>query len=180
MKDKLPWILLVVSVALNAFFVGGYVNAQVAADRVETVKGRAAAVAERLGLSAEQRQAFSDLRQGRREARQRLRSDSAAVAGAYWDEVVKDRPDAAVLADLQAQRLERRRLYQSEITGLMRDFVQGLTPEQRGRFAEFMKRRLERRRGHSWRRRHSPAVKPGHPFLGEGRHPLAEVLGDLA
>lgn len=179
MKDKLPWILLVVSVALNAFFVGGYVNAQVVAERVETVKGRGAAVAERLGLSEEQRQAFDALRQGRREARKRLRSAGAGLSGAYWDEVMKDQPDDAVLADLLERRLELRRGYQSEVTGLMRDFVRGLTPEQRGRFAEFMKRRFERRRGHSWRR-HSPAAEPGHPFIREGRQALPKVLGDLA
>ncbi len=184
MKDRLPWLLLVVSVALNAFFVGGYVNARLSAEQVETPRGRISAVASQLNLSPEQHQAFRAMTERRREARRRLYREGAALSGAYWDELTSAAPDDARLAELGEQRLERRRAYQAESTALMRAFVERLTPEQRRQFAAFMKRRLKWRGKHSWRHprlslRNSSALEAGRPFLVEGGHAFAEVLGQL-
>ena len=57
--------------------------------------------------------------------------------------------------------------------------------EERRALAEFMKRRLKWRGKHSWRHprlslRNSSALEAGRPFLVEGGHAFAEVLGQLA
>lgn len=176
MKDRLPWLLLVVSVALNAFFVGGYVNARLSAEQVETPRGRISAVASQLNLSPEQHQAFREMTERRREARRRLYREGAALSGAYWDELTSAAPDAARLAELGEKRLKRRRAYQAESTALMRAFVERLRPEQRRQFAEFMKRRLKWRGKHSWRHprlsaRDSSALEAGARFSSKAATP---------
>src|SRR3546814_16849482 len=56
MKKSLPWILLGVSVVLNAFFVVGYVHSQIQHARIHSERGARSLMVERPGLTEDQRE----------------------------------------------------------------------------------------------------------------------------
>jgi Spy/CpxP family protein refolding chaperone len=135
MKAKLPWILLVISVAFNAFFIVGGLHAKSRVAKAHTLEGRAALFAKRLELDDQQRKVLDGLVE---EAR-RLRQTSAPRLEAFLAEVTKDQPDEKALTDLvngpaaSQDRLDR--------VALIRKVVALLRPEQRDKWVEMVKKR---------------------------------------
>ena len=147
----LPWVLLTVSLALNAFFVGGHVYGRYYAKEIygasELRKDRSErrqAMMERLGLKAEQQQAFHDMRRAMRQHGRALRDKTRPTMEALWREMMTEAPDERRIDALLQSMAEDRVAFQRQTTRLAHDFMAKLDPEQRTAFAEMAKAKLMR------------------------------------
>lgn len=135
MKTKLPWILLLISVAFNAFFAVGFLEAKSGMSKAHSLEGRAELLAKRLKLDDQQRKAMEGLVE---EAR-RLRKARAPRRDALLAEIMKDKPDEKALEDLvngaaaNKHRLDR--------LALIRKMIDLLRPEQRDKWVDLIKKR---------------------------------------
>jgi uncharacterized membrane protein len=146
MRKRLPWVLLIVSAAFNVFLVAGMLVARAHHKRMGTAEGRAAVLAEELGMGDEQRAAYVDLLKQSRERRDEDRERRRAEYQRVWIELARDKPDEAVLEEFVRSpgSSERRKRFLDHARALM----EILRPEQRARVAEVMER-FHRRR-HKW------------------------------
>ncbi len=147
----LPWVLLTVSLALNAFFVGGHVYGRYYAKEIYGASdfrkhraGRRQAMMERLGLEADQQQAFRDMRREMREHGRTLHDKNRSDMEALWREMMAEAPDDRRI-DTHLQSMAANRVaFQRQATRLAREFMAKLNPEQRTAFAEMAKAKLMR------------------------------------
>jgi Spy/CpxP family protein refolding chaperone len=133
MRRALPWILLAISLALNAFFVGGHLYARHTA-HAHTPHDAAAALPpgiERLELSPEQRQALLKLRVEARERVKQSRPVDREVGLALLDELMKPQRQAAATDALARQLNDRRYAYVRPMLDDLAAFLATLRPEQR-------------------------------------------------
>jgi len=147
----LPWVLLTVSLALNAFFVGGHVYGRYYAKEIYGASdfrkhraGRRQAMMERLGLEADQQQAFRDMRREMREHGRNLRDQVRPNMEALWREMMAEAPDERRIDTLLQSMATNRVAFQRQATRLAREFMAKLNPEQRTAFAEMAKAKLMR------------------------------------
>ncbi|MHA1536845.1 MAG: periplasmic heavy metal sensor [Alphaproteobacteria bacterium] len=138
----LPWVLLVLSLALNVFFVGGNVYTRMLVERVEKSPGeRARIVARRLALDTRQREAFGDLRAKIRSRSQKYRAASRGSAARIWAEIAKDRPNKRVI-ERNLRTLSKNRLaFQTQASAIAIDFLARLDSEQKKLFLALAKQR---------------------------------------
>jgi Spy/CpxP family protein refolding chaperone len=137
-----PIVALGVSLALNVL-LGAYL----AGTFVQRDRRGPEAVAEKLDLRPEQREAFQRHTRVWREGSRKLREETRPLLQESWRELAKPTPDQAVLDRLTEESLDRRRAFQREAIASMRRFLETLDPEQRTRFLDLMRERGERRRG---------------------------------
>src|SRR5262249_36215638 len=103
MRRYLPWGLLAVSVALNAFFVGGHFYRRwVVEHGMPHGMGRAEAI-ERLNLDANQRRALGELREALRERARASRVADRELGLKLFDEATKPQLDTATVDQLTAK-----------------------------------------------------------------------------
>lgn len=142
--NRLPWILLMLSIAFNVTFMGGFFHARTVADSSSTEQPDedvvANKVADEMGLSADQRNKFMSLRT---EMEGKLRDLHEAIELAHEEwlaETSKPSPDpeavAAAQEELTRLQMESRKLRFSSL----QQFMGILTPEQRKRASERMGR----------------------------------------
>lgn len=149
---SLLWVLLALSIALNAFFVGGHVYTRMLFQGGPGYHAdRGKRLGERLGLDDAQIAAYREMRQKTRERRREIFSTNRAHRTAMWSELAKAAPDQAVLDRSIDAMGASWGTYQREKMALTRTFVAGLTAEQRTKFLEMAERR-SKRRGRRWRR----------------------------
>ncbi len=142
MRGKLLWILLAVSLAANVFLVAGALYSLYGDD---TPRARAAAnidtVAERLGLSSEQRDGLLALRDKARKGREGMREGRKQRRAAYLEELGKPSFDReAVLALMEARSAE----WRARIVDVAQDlhaYLATLSPEQRESFLAMARER---------------------------------------
>lgn len=127
-------LALVGSVILNAVFVGSYVRTTDLATRTTTAPGRAAIVADRLQLDADQRQLFDSLRSQAQALSHNSIASGEPLAGAFWNEMARDAPDRGRLSLLIADAAERNTLFNEGVTDLLLEFLASLSPRQREQF----------------------------------------------
>jgi len=139
----LPWVLLALSVALNAFFIGGHVYTRSLSHRLGGAgEERASALAGRLGLNDEQRTAFRDSRRAVGPKLRELRAEARPHVNKLWDEMAKPQPDEAVI-DAELKTIGDMRLgFEREALASARTFMKSLTPEQRRSFADYARERF--------------------------------------
>lgn len=142
-RSMLPWALLTVSVALNAFFIGGHVYGRFYPDEVYgEVKLRPAlaerqhAIAEELALAPEQEQALGDLRRQVAEQGKALRERNREAAEALWREMGAAAPDERRMESLIRSMADSRLTFQLEASRLTRQFMTQLDPQQRAQFVQ--------------------------------------------
>ncbi|MDJ0948902.1 MAG: periplasmic heavy metal sensor [Alphaproteobacteria bacterium] len=146
----LPWVLLTVSLALNAFFVGGHVYGRYYAEEVygpavaSRLRDDARQAFARVGLQPEQRTAFRDLRRRLAGRGRELRSKSRETMEELWREMSSEAPDQARLETMIRSMADNRLTFQLEATRLAQEFMTTLTPEQRERFLEAARPRFLR------------------------------------
>ena len=135
MKRKLPLILLVISLAFNAFFIGGFFWAKDKMAKARSREGRARMIAEKLDLDDAQNKVFEDLL-----ARyMKLREEKGPRREAFWTEMLKDEPDRQKLVDFMVgEEADNHRL---EMLTLIEKFIGSLRAEQREKFVEMVKKR---------------------------------------
>ena len=128
----LPWVLLVLSLALNAFFVGGQVYTRLTLDRVAEARAeQRAKVARRLHLTAAQRDALRRLRRDVRARRRELAAASRRHGTVIWKELAKPEPDPRTIDRELDAMAELRRDFQRRTIDVARTFLDALSPDQR-------------------------------------------------
>lgn len=138
----LPWVLLALSVALNAFFIGGHVYTRSMAHRLGGYEERSSALADRLGLTDQQRTAYRESRKSVSPKFRELRTEARPHVNRLWDEMAKPEPDAAVV-DAELKALADMRLgFERDALSAARVFMETLTPEQRKAFADYARDRF--------------------------------------
>ncbi|WP_366553076.1 Spy/CpxP family protein refolding chaperone [Aquibaculum sediminis] len=139
MNRKLPWLLLVLSLLVNAGFLFGVLQAQQQAEQMShTATNETVQAAEQLDLNAEQEAALDAVRDALRARIERDRNDERRDArqSEVLEALVRDSYDRsgmrAILREDSDARLERWLDMGEEVHG----FLQILTPEQRQRFQQ--------------------------------------------
>ena len=140
---------LVVSLALNLFFVAG-----AAWTRLHPPAGwpnraeRYQQLAKRLDLAPTQRAGFDRYVAAMRARDENMREQVAPLVNSAWDEIAKPQPDAAQITRRFDEASAKWRDFQRDATVQTLDFLAVLSPAQR---AEFVAEARERRA--SWLRR---------------------------
>jgi len=145
MKRQLVWMLLAASLGFNALFALGVLTARSQAGRAGTEEGWAELFSERVGLDAQQRAVFDEIRAESDAMREQHAQRIGEVREAYWQEIVKDDPDPKVL-EAYVQAAPRREMRAFRVEG-MGKLMSVLRPEQRVKAAEFLSGRRRARRG---------------------------------
>ena len=125
MKTKTLTILLVISLAFNAFCAVGFVCAKRRMRLLHSPQGRMEFLAKKLDLTEEQYNNFKQRRQSMGEKRQ-----------AFLDELIKDKPNQKLLEKLALEKLAHRQ-----------EFMRDLSSEQRQMFVEIINKRFSLSRG---------------------------------
>ena len=135
MKRKLPWLLLLVSVALNVFFVGGALYSMVTSERLEDdPAARTAFVAERLALAPAEREALIDWRQRARDRFKAMRAERGEMRAQVLQELAKAELDPAALERLMSERAALRVPALLETVQDLHGYLATLSPEQKAEF----------------------------------------------
>ena len=130
MREKLPWILLAVSLALNlGFAVGAFHYAEIARPA-----GAAESLADRLALDAGQRAALDAFRDRARARRAERRADRGDWRRALIEELAKPQLQRAALDETLRQGMERRRAFFEETAVDLHGFIATLSPDQKADF----------------------------------------------
>lgn len=134
------WVALILSLAINAFFIGAAVWWATAA-RMMTPAERFQTIVRELDLSDDQRDAFQQFVITARRNTRQLRESNLPLLHKVWDELGKPQPDQASIAKLVDQATENRRAYQKTMTAALSQFLGNLSPDQRARFVGLTERR---------------------------------------
>jgi uncharacterized membrane protein len=132
--------LLILSLALNVSFVGGFLYVGRQLRGLQTRAGRAEWAAGQLGLAASQRDAFLRQHAQWRAEIARVQQLRQAESDAFWREVVRDDPDRAAVERRLAPLLDAQR--QTTISGVehLLHLFRGLTKPQREALAEMLRK----------------------------------------
>lgn len=142
MAGRLPWFLFAVSLAANVFFAAG-VGYTVYKERMvaESPEARVDVAAERLGLTAEQHEALSLLRERSAMRLPGLRESDKPLRAAILEQLSQPNFDSAMITKLLVARDEERRPYLAEYAEDLHGFLITLTPEQREVFRDMAQER---------------------------------------
>lgn len=132
MRQRLIWVALAVSLALNLSFVGVWGYSTVTAN--ETAEEDTAfidEVADKLLLDEAQRDGLATLRRKARERWRGLSGSGGALREAIVDSLAPETFDREAVRATVAGRLDQRAEVISAIMGDLHAFMAGLSPEQR-------------------------------------------------
>jgi uncharacterized membrane protein len=144
-RSRLPLILLILSLALNAFFIGGafWLKSQAARMQMSPAE-RAQQVARRLSLDDDQRAAFERFIHTARQYTREMREANMPLVEQAWKEFAKSNPDEALIDRLFSQAADNRRHFQIELGQALRGFLATLSEEQRRNFIDLLHNRQHR------------------------------------
>lgn len=131
----IPWVLLALSLALNAFFVVGHYSTGAQLEQARNSQTeRTRLLADRLGLDDQQTAAYQDMRTRIAVARQRYDTRNARHADVIWGELAQPRTDMARIEEnLDRFWNNRKTLLKTNISAA-RDFLDSLSNDQRQAF----------------------------------------------
>jgi uncharacterized membrane protein len=133
-RFRLLWAVLAVSLVLNLLFVAGGVWSRVEQPAARGLDQRFERIGAQLSLDPAQRAAFDAFITEMRGRRDRVQQKVVSLYRAAWEAAGKPAVGPAeVLRAFDAAFSERQRVNR-ETTARMIDFLQTLSPEQRGRF----------------------------------------------
>ncbi len=134
MKPKLPWILLVISLAFNAFLIGS-AQTRKQIERAKTFKVRTEAIANQLNLDPQQYENFTRIRDEFEQVLRQLTEKRQE----FFAELVKDHPDQKVLDEFRSgDSVKQLRL---QVLDWIQSFFGILRPEQRQKLVELVRKR---------------------------------------
>jgi len=144
MKTLLPWFLFAVSVAFNVFFVVGMSYGHRGRSGRPGPEERTALLHRKLDLDEAQKTAILELERKSEEERSRIDAERGSRFDALMKELVKDKPDEAVISEFvktgnSAQRLQR-------FVDHVRSVMKVLRPEQREKAVELFRRPSDSRK----------------------------------
>ena len=138
--------VLAVSLVLNILFVAGAVWSRVEEPARRSLDQRFEAIGAQLDLDARQRAAFDTLLAETRRRGDRVQQQVAPLYRAAWDAAGKPAMDPAEVLQAFETAFDERRRVNRETTARMIDFLQTLSPEQRGRFVALARERTNWRK----------------------------------
>jgi Spy/CpxP family protein refolding chaperone len=130
MIRRLPLYLLMLSITFNVFFAGGFLQAQYAGPKPEA-REAVSLVADRLGLSEEQKQAFARLREDMAARGRQTREATAAARQELWSHLSSGTAEPHKIRDLMEFEADQNRQLRLQMLDHVRQFMQTLTPGQR-------------------------------------------------
>jgi len=132
MKLRLPWILLILSLALNLLFVGGFLWAKrVAPVPAWNIAARVERAAGSLKLDAAQRSALDHFAEAAHKGGGALREENRKLGDDAFALIGKPELDQPALDRLLDTISAHRRVFQGEISAALHEFLSKLSPEQR-------------------------------------------------
>ena len=133
MKPKLPWILLVISLAFNAFLIGS-AQTRKQIERAKTFRVRTEAIAKQLNLDPQQYENFTRIR----DEFEQLVRQLTEKRQEFFAELVKDHPDQKVVdAFRSGDSVKQLRL---QVLDRIQSFFGILRPEQRQKLVELVRK----------------------------------------
>lgn len=135
-------IALVLSVALNVFFVAGllghlYFHGEF--KRPPNPIQRFEHISREMNLSGPQLAAFHAMIAAVRQHRRMLFQKNHPIIDGVWDQLAKPQPDDKAIADLINQADVNHLAFQKDATAAMESFLATLSPQQRAQFADLAK-----------------------------------------
>jgi Spy/CpxP family protein refolding chaperone len=132
-RGRLIWVALVLSLVVNAFFLGTAAWWATSWHR-STPAQRFQEVVRELNLSQDQEDAFRVFVITARRGTRQLFQSNRPLLQKVWTELKKPKPDQAEIGQLIDQTTENRRVYQKSMAGALAQFLGNLNPEQRTHF----------------------------------------------
>jgi uncharacterized membrane protein len=140
-RGRLWIVVLILSLTLNVFFVGGLLWARsVLHPRFGPVQ-RMESIAAEMHLSGDQLAAFRIFVKTMRDGQIELHEKNHAIIFTLWDNLALAQPDQAKIDQLVDQANDNRRAWQKEAVKALITFLATLSPEQRVQFADLAKKR---------------------------------------
>ncbi len=136
MRFNLLIVLLVLSLLLNGFFLGGYWMARYKSERVTSSQGRIGEIAKLLNLTPEQRSTFQRLKSRAVSIRRQYLEKMERLRSKFWETVVRDPEDTNEIDKIIREMARVREDYQKAISRIITEFLRGLTAEQKRKFFE--------------------------------------------
>jgi len=143
------WLLLVVSLAINLFFVGAFLWSRFR-DNLPPIyaEERLEWIGTQLQLDPQQKDAFVKYSGAVRANMQAMHAAVDPLMSKAWSEVAQPNADAATVVQLFDEAGRTRRGFMHELAPITLSFLANLSPEQRTRFVELARQR-------PWAKRHS-------------------------
>ena len=140
-RQRLAWVLLALSLALNVCFLAGFVwtHTRTSPWRMSPEE-RIERMSAEMQLDPEHRQIFERYFHTVGARLLLMRTQVGPLIGDAWAEIAKPQPDEGKVAKLFDEAAEIRRGYQRQLTTETLHFLATLTPEQRSRFVELVRR----------------------------------------
>jgi uncharacterized membrane protein len=138
-RSRLLWLALVVSLTINAFFVGTAVWWATSLHRL-TPAQRFQEIVRELNLSDDQRDAFQEFIVAARRGMRQLHDSNGPLLQKVWQELAKPQADQGLIGKLVDQATENRRAYQKTMTAALSQFLGDLSPDQRAQFIALTER----------------------------------------
>ncbi|HZB89808.1 MAG TPA: Spy/CpxP family protein refolding chaperone [Stellaceae bacterium] len=139
-RGRLLWVALIVSLAVNAFFIGVAVWWATSAQML-TPAQRFQQIVRELNLSDDQRDAFRQFVIAAHRGMRQLEESNRPLLGKVWQELNKPQPDQQLISKLVDQATENRRVYQKAMTAALSQFLSSLNPDQRSQFIGLTERK---------------------------------------
>jgi uncharacterized membrane protein len=139
MRTKLPWILLALSVALNVFAVGGFAYTRYTMNMWHREPAeRAAMVADKLGLTAEQRTALTGIIGDLRNEMVRARKERGEWRQGLVSRLSDPNFNIATLETEVRHAADERVRFQLQSAQRMRDLILSMNDDQRQKLQRLM------------------------------------------
>ena len=142
LRPRLLTTVLVLSLALNLFILGGIAYSRffppgprLGGHRMETLR-------QRLALKPDQTAALSDFARTLHRGQDLLAAENRPLLRQAWDEIAGDSPDTDKVKSLLDQMEAHRHAYQAQSLATLLHFTGALSPEQRKALGEMV---LDRR-----------------------------------
>ncbi len=147
MRNRLPWLLLTLSLALNVFVVAGVIySGNLLGSDTKSPSEQLNAVVERLGLSAEQRDQLIALRQRTIARREEMRANRGGYREALIATLQAPSYDRTAFLEQLDERGQLRHAFFADTMADLHGYLAGLKPTQKAEFLELAKERKFLRR----------------------------------
>ena len=136
MRFSLLTALLVLSLLLNGFFLGGYWFARFKADKVSSSEQRIGEIVRQLDLTPEQKSRFRMLKSRAVNIRKPYLKRMARLRSRFWKMVAGNSGDDHDVDRIIHEMAVERENYQKAIAEIISEFLHGLSREQKRKFFE--------------------------------------------
>jgi Spy/CpxP family protein refolding chaperone len=136
MRLNLLTALLVLSLLLNGFFLGGYWFARFKADKVSSSEQRIGEIVRQLDLTPEQKSRFRMFKSRAINIRKSYLKRMAKLRSLFWKTVTSNSRGGQDIDRIIHEMAVERENYQKRIAGIISEFLHGLSREQKRKFFE--------------------------------------------